>query len=48
MTQELLRENTQLKKKISELELENQRLKQENKELSLNLDEKTYSSLYRD
>lgn len=48
MTQELLTENSALKQKVSELELELERLKQDMKELSLKLDEKGYSSLYRD
>ena len=48
MTQELLTENSALKQKVSELELEIEQLKQDIKELSLGLDKKGYSSLYRD
>jgi cell division septum initiation protein DivIVA len=49
MTQEqLLAENTALKQKVEELQLEIKQLKQDVKELTLSSDSKTYSSLYRD
>ncbi|ARI81653.1 hypothetical protein IQ224_18705 [Microcystis sp. LEGE 00066] len=48
MTQELLTENAALKQRVSELELEIERIKKDMKELILELDKKGYSSLYRD
>ncbi|UGS07102.1 hypothetical protein [Microcystis aeruginosa] len=47
MTQELLTENAALKQRVSELELEIERIKRYER-INLRIGQKGYSSLYRD